>query len=211
MKVAHSHRSARVVLDFDFEDCRSAVRRHLDPPLPAISNHKRSNMNRPGVTTGIALLVISFGVTTQAAHALDRGKIDGRARVDEKVDDPNGEYYLKELNGQSYLKLSGRVGRLRIGKIDGQSTLDASCLDAAEVVVEDKIDGQSDLIVHTSSFRFREINGQSLVVITHSAALSVRGRKIDGQSRIFHRGTGEADQNGDLEVNGSSRILRLCE
>ncbi|MGH7140629.1 MAG: hypothetical protein ACREHD_33265, partial [Pirellulales bacterium] len=120
-------------------------------------------------------------------------------------------YYLRELNGQSYLKLSGRVGRLRIGKIDGQSTLDAGCLDAGEVVVEDKIDGQSDLIAHTDGFRFREINGQSLVLITHAGALSVRGRKIDGQSRILHRGPGEAERNADMEVNGNSRIMRLCE
>lgn len=167
---------------------------------------KGSHMSRIRVATGIALMAISAATT----QAVDRGKIDGRARVDERVDEPNGEYHLQELNGQSYFKLSGRVRLLRIGKIDGQSTFDASCLDAGDVVIEDKIDGQSDLFLHTNSFRFSQINGQSLVLITHGDALTIGGRNIDGQSRIFHRGPGEAQKNID-EVNGNSRILRLCE
>lgn len=126
-------------------------------------------MNRfQGSVVSMLSVAIALAITSSGSRVFGEGrKVDGRANVQEAVDRPNGEYHLQELNGQSYVKLSGRVGTLRIGKIDGQSTLDASCLDAALVIVEDKIDGQSDLIIKTSSFRFREINGQSVVLITH--------------------------------------------
>ena len=56
------------------------------------------------------------------------------------LNDPNGEYVVPALlNGKS-LKLTGQVKRLRIsGQISGRATLDASQLEAREIIVEQPI------------------------------------------------------------------------
>jgi hypothetical protein len=62
-------------------------------------------------------------------------KAPGNAGGEIKLDDPDGEYYVELLSNKT-LKLNGRVQRLRIGEIKDRGVLDASQLEANQVIIE---------------------------------------------------------------------------
>lgn len=153
-----------------------------------------------------ALLLV--GCLCSQAAGQEPKLINGQADVQEVLNDPNGEYYVA-VDGQSRLKLSGRIKTLRIRELNGQSTIDAGCLVADEVIVERRIDGQSDLIISTSRFTFDEINGQSVVLLKQLRNGPLTGRLIDGRSTILWMGPGTPiTEAGDqaIRIDGSSRI-----
>jgi hypothetical protein len=156
-----------------------------------------------------AVLIAVFTLAApQLAAAYDIDKVDGHSRID-RSDINAHEFSIREVNGQSHLRLSGVAGTLRIGKIDGQSTIDAHCLATDEVII-DELNGQSDLLIQTKQFTFRLIDGQSVVVLRHSGPGRIIGtNKIDGQSRILWSGS-EAPLVSIRETNGSSRVSHVC-
>jgi hypothetical protein len=117
-----------------------------------------------------------------------------------------GNYEIKEINGGQKVKLTGKVDTLRIGLVDGASTLDASGLEAGEVEFYDKIDGRSTVNVKAlkGSITFqKKVDGRSKV--------TARGKdvefkeKIDGGPETIVK----VDATGNLsfmELNGGARL-----
>lgn len=109
---------------------------------------------------------------------------------------PSGDYAVGELNGGTRLKLKGKCNTLTIGLIDGKSTLDASELEAKEIIFTDKIDGKSTVKLNApnGSIEFRKkVDGQSKlevdapngsVTFTDPGGFLNEGSKIDGQVSI---------------------------
>jgi hypothetical protein len=62
---------------------------------------------------------------------------------DRRLDRPDGEDHIGAILHGTTVKLSGKVKTLRIGLVDGQSTLDASALEAREIFVAGRIGGGS--------------------------------------------------------------------
>jgi hypothetical protein len=116
-----------------------------------------------------------------------------------------GTYEIKEINGGQRIKLTGKVDTLRIGLVDGASTLDASGLEAGEVEFYDKIDGRSTVFVKAKgSITFqKKIDGRSKVT-ARGKEVEFR-EKIDGGSETIVK----VDATGSLtftELNGGARL-----
>lgn len=58
-----------------------------------------------------------------------------------QLDKPDGEYVIDSVGDQSSIKLTGRIGKLKVGNISGKTQLDASQLEASEIVVKGEISG----------------------------------------------------------------------
>jgi hypothetical protein len=85
---------------------------------------------------------------------------------DRRLVRPDGEYRIGTLTRGSTLKLSGKVKILRVGMVDGGSTLDASALEAGEIFVRGRIAGGATVKLRAPGGRV-EFNG-----------------KVDGESRL---------------------------
>jgi hypothetical protein len=115
---------------------------------------------------------------------------------DRMVDKPDGEYAVGELNGGTKIKLKGKCKTLTVGLVDGGSTLDASELEAREIVFTDRIDGKSTIKLNApkGNVEFRKkVDGESIlevnapggsVTFTDPGGFLNEGSKIDGKSRI---------------------------
>jgi hypothetical protein len=111
------------------------------------------------------------------------------------LDRPDGEYRIAALRGTA-LKLSGRVKTLRIGIVDAGATLDASALEAQEVIVAGRIDGGSTVKLRAPRGRVEfksKVDGESrlevdapegTVAFTDPTQLRREGSKIDGDSHV---------------------------
>jgi hypothetical protein len=157
--------------------------------------------------TRVTLEVLAL-VVIMASHgvAAEPFNVNGQTKVAHNLN--HAEFEVGEVNGQSVLTLTGSVGRLKIGKIDGQSTVDASQLDAMELVVTDKIDGQSDLFVKGGQVAINLINGQSIVTLRLKDGGACVVKEINGQSRLFWNAPNNAAVTAETQ-NGQSRILRI--
>jgi hypothetical protein len=58
-----------------------------------------------------------------------------------QLDKPDGEYAIDSVGDQSSIKLTGKIGRLKIGNISGKTQIDASQLEASEIIVKGEISG----------------------------------------------------------------------
>ena len=157
-----------------------------------------------------AFLVLVLLLLPLNLGAQDIPLVNGQSTVERlDISRPDGEFSIGEVNGQSTLKLSGVVRTLRIRKIDGQSSVDAKCLVAHEVII-DELNGQSDLLIKTANFTFRLIDGQSVVLLSQTSRGTLVGTdKIDGQSRILWSGS-ESPQVQIRTIAGNSRVKRVC-
>lgn len=154
------------------------------------------------VRTGVLALFLIAIARHTAAQAVN---VDGQSRVAHHLN--HAEFAVQQVNGQSVLTLTGKVGTLTIGKIDGQSTLDASQLDADEIVVSEKVDGRSDLFARATRVTIELLNGQSILTLRLKEEGAAHVKKIDGQSRVFWSApTNAAVTVGDQ--NGQSRVFR---
>ncbi len=158
-----------------------------------------------------SLLLVSVVVSLcSIAVGQDIPLVNGQATVDNlSINKPEGEFSIGEVNGQSTLNLRGVARILRIRKIDGQSTVNASCLVVQQVII-DELNGQSDLVINTAHFTFRVIDGQSVVLLKQNGPGALNGtEKIDGQSRILWHGH-HAPEVRTNKVGGNSRVREVC-
>jgi len=101
--------------------------------------------------------------------------------------DTDGQYAIDEVLEQSSLILRGRAATLRINKLNNQSSIDASGLVVNEVIIGDEINGQCTLIIRDASFTFREVHGESVVIMLagfRNRPCEVKGTLLANASRI---------------------------
>jgi hypothetical protein len=121
-------------------------------------------------------MVLALGVTVVA---LAREKKT-------ELNDPSKTYVIGGIDGQQHYVFKGKIGKLEIkGNVDGQSTLDCSGLEAGEIVIDGKIEGQSHVELRAKGAVKigSEISGQSHVEIHEAGDVAVGG-SIDGQSKV---------------------------
>jgi hypothetical protein len=110
---------------------------------------------------------------------------NGAARLTENAD---GSWTLSRLDSRTKVKLSGSTGTLRVLGIHGNSSLDASDLDAREIIIEGEIDGRSSVKLKSPHGRieFRDtVAGQSQVSITAPDGSVVFGDPARGENRTI--------------------------
>src|SRR5262249_810591 len=122
-----------------------------------------------------AITVVLTLLATAVAHAREE-------RI--KLSDPSGTHVINHIDGRHHFVIKAQIGRLEVkGKIDGQSILDCSHLEAGEIIIEGGIDGQSHVELRAKGTVKigGGIVGQSQVEI-HEAADVFIGGAVDGQS-----------------------------
>jgi hypothetical protein len=111
---------------------------------------------------------------------------------DRRLNRPQGEYRTGAVTGGTTLKVAGRVRTLKVGPVDGSSTLDASALEAREVLLTGKIDHATiKLRAPHGRVEFRAgVGGDSRVDVDAPGGTVVfgepprEGSKIDGDTRL---------------------------
>lgn len=128
------------------------------------------------------------------------------SRSEVKLDKPEGEYTVSELHGDEKVHLTGRIGTLLIAGVNGEATLDASKLQAREVIVEGPINGSCVVKLHApgGSVTFAgSINGSPKITV------QAAGGKV-----VFARPPGVAGEycamNGEPELRVTAREARLA-
>jgi hypothetical protein len=85
-----------------------------------------------------------------------------------RFNDPAAEYRQSPLNGHEHVKLVGKIKALRIGDVNGSSVLDASQLEAGEIIVEGAINGETTIKLNAPSGKVhltKDVNGTAVVEI----------------------------------------------
>ena len=118
----------------------------------------------------------------------------------QKLTDPAAEFNVPPLAQDELLKLTGRVKCLRVSSMDGSAMLDASELDADEIIVTGPIDGGTSLRLSAPQGRVALtgiVAGGTKVEIQAGDGVVVLG--TDAQNSIF----------GGAHLNITTRELNL--
>jgi hypothetical protein len=119
------------------------------------------------------------------------------------LDRPMGQYALEALHSGASVKLRGRVKTLKVQSVDGGSTLDASELEAKEIVVTGSISGRSTVLLHApgGSVKVLEaINGESIVEVRAPGGRVTVGKPAARSGAII---------NGESQVGITGRVVTL--
>jgi hypothetical protein len=117
----------------------------------------------------------------------------------ERIEQPEGEYRVEPLGG-AVITLSGHVGRLHVDLVEN-SKLDASGLEAKEIVLVGRIDSRSILLLNAPAGKveFRNsIAGDSAVIVT--------AREVDLQGLITG---GKTSVKAKLTSGGTLRFKEI--
>jgi hypothetical protein len=132
----------------------------------------------------------------EARREAPRETVRGNVRT---IENPGGEYALESLNGGARVRLRGKVKTLRIGPVNGESTLDASGLEVRQVILAGEINGGSTVKLEApdGSVEFRgAVNGRSKVYVDapggkvtflKAPGAGQAGAEIGGESKITIR------------------------
>jgi hypothetical protein len=124
-----------------------------------------------------------------------------------RLKDPDGEYTVNTLNQGSKAVLVGTIKTLKIAGLNEKSELDATLLEADEVVFTGNINsGSRVLLGKTRSLKVRDVNGQSLLDATAASADVVRleGALSSGSTVKVQAAGGSVELLGD--VNGEIKL-----
>ncbi len=138
-----------------------------------------------------------------------------------KLDRPDGDYEIEVLKGDAVIKLTGKIKTLKVPLVEGAATLDASALEAKEIIFTGKINNQATVKLNApeGSVRFNgavegaavlEVNapGGSVLFAEPSARdLGREGSKIDGSARVTITAK-DVNFRGDL-VGGARVVVTL--
>lgn len=103
------------------------------------------------------------------------------------LDRPNEIVTLESVNGDSHLRVTGRVRMLRLTDVDGEAVIDASKLQAERVIVLGKIMGKTKVFLRAGYVEIRKgIHGDSDLMIDAGDGVVVFGKKggVHGASRV---------------------------
>jgi hypothetical protein len=149
------------------------------------------------------------------------GPFDGPNRA---FDLPNGTVEVGDLNGDERLTLAGKVKTLRVGGLNGEVVLDASKLEASEVVIGGDINGGTVLKLNAPGGRVviaGSVNGSAKLTIhapggevvvegeganvTGGTVVVVTARRVDLRALV----NGGARVEATLTAGGSLRAARM--
>ncbi len=155
---------------------------------------------RTGIQVFVIVLVgIAFALPAQGQLVVQPGQNLNHSCNGEPI-------RIDAVDGQSRVTLTGNTPSLTIRRINGQSIVDASGLQADRIEITEEINGQSLLILkgEAAEVRINKIDGQSTVDASGLSAGNVSiVDKIDGQSDLV---SGARTLNVNL-VNGQSVIV----
>ncbi|HKI34951.1 MAG TPA: hypothetical protein VKA46_24055 [Gemmataceae bacterium] len=131
---------------------------------------------------------------------------------------PDGEYEMEPVTGNAAVKLSGKVKILKVPLVDNSGRLDASGLEAREIIFFGKIDGNAvvKLSAPGGAVRFNgpvegsatlEVsapNGNVTFVEPSARAVGKDGSKIDGGAKVTITAK-DVNFRGDLR--GGARVV----
>jgi len=116
---------------------------------------------------------------------------------DRRIDKPEGQYTLEPLVAGERITLCGRVKTLKLNVVNGGATVDASALEAREIILTDAVNGHSAVKLNAPNGRveFRKaINGQSTVEVNAPNGTVIfveaparpggEGAEINGESKV---------------------------
>ena len=117
-------------------------------------------------------------------------RIDAKDVREKAINRPDGVLLVSDMNRDDRLTLTGRVRVLKIGTVGGNATLDASGLEAAEIVVTGDVNGHARVMLNAPGGRVTIgglIEGSARLTVTApggAVAVVARSGGFEGDSRI---------------------------
>jgi hypothetical protein len=102
-----------------------------------------------------------------------------------ELNNATGEHKIGKIDGGGKYVFKGKIGRLVVGELNGRCEVDASGLEAGEIVFG-LVDGATKLTLNaTGNVTFTDkIDGKSHVEVTTKGDVSV-SKKVDGKSDLI--------------------------
>ncbi len=126
---------------------------------------------------------------------------------DIKLNDPDGEYSLKTINGGEKFTLQGKIKTLTIRGLNEKSTLDATLLDADEIVFTGNVNsGSTVLLGKARTLKIRDFNDHATLDASALDAkeISLIGAVNGGSILRLHAPKGSVEIFG--EINDQAQI-----
>jgi len=124
-----------------------------------------------------------------------------------KLNDPDGEYVVKTMTGGQEITLLGKIKTLKIDSVNERSVLDATRLDAEEIVMTGDINsGSKVLLGKAHTIKIRSLNDQSLLDASEMDAENVllTGGVNSRSTLKLHVPKGSIVIDG--EINGDAQV-----
>ena len=151
---------------------------------------------------------LSLAIILSFSFAADNLPAQGKAKRERVFDSPTGEVDLGGNIDQEDLILRGKLGKLVIeGRIDHHSTLDCTGLEVGAVVIGDKIDGQSHVLLNViGDVRIGgKIGGQSQVTVSNCRDFICKGR-IEGIGTVVN-----VTYRRDFKIEGTDHYSTIIK
>jgi hypothetical protein len=114
-----------------------------------------------------------------------------------KLSDPDGEYVVKTMTGGQEVTLLGKIKTLKIDSVNERSVLDATRLDAEEIVMTGDINsGSKVLLGKARTLKIRSLNDQALLDAS----------ELDGQNVFL---TGAVNSRSTLKVHAPKGLVQI--
>jgi len=81
--------------------------------------------------------------------------IDAAETPERKLDNPNGSAEVLDINGTDRLMLTGKIKSLKIGSVNGEAVIDATRLEAEEIILAGSLNGSTSIKLNTSGGKVR--------------------------------------------------------
>ncbi|MSQ96970.1 MAG: hypothetical protein EXR98_20785 [Gemmataceae bacterium] len=129
-----------------------------------------------------------------------------------KLNDPDGEYTVETLNRAMQLKLIGTIKTLKIAGANDRSVLDASDLEAVEIIFTGNLNSGSKVILgKAQTLKIRDINDKSTLDASalDARAIVLEGAVNSGSTVKLHAASGSALFIGD--INGDAQLTIVAK
>ena len=126
---------------------------------------------------------------------------------DIKLNDPDGQFDIKPINGGEKIIVQGKIKTLTVAGLNDKSILDATLLDAGEILFTGNLNsGSTVLLGKAGKLRLRDVNDHSTVDGPELGAkeIEIAGAINGGSSLKLHAPAGGVQFLGD--VNDGARI-----
>jgi hypothetical protein len=142
----------------------------VPPPMPVVAPAPKPERPKPGPVV----------------------RIDPKEERERKLDSPNGIAAVPDMTREDRLTLTGRVRILRIGSVGGKATLDASGLEAEEIIITGDVS-------NTAVVKLNAPNGKVTIGghVVGSAKLTVNA---PGGEVVVAASSGKLDGSSEITV-----------